>query len=502
MKKAKIVLTADKTLMSDYGGCEFLGFAACAPTWIPERLYERIFCPPVPLEGVAAKFAPYGLRKIEAALIENGFSEDEVIVTRPDVLDKVIDEDTKVIGISTNDPLGLGPASSTFVDLAGKESFTALSFRRLLSNPLIRKYRLKVIVGGPGAWQLEDERIRTKMGIDCVLIGEGEITAPQIFKKAVEDEELPRFAYGEVVPLEAIPLIRGATINGIVEIARGCGRGCKFCNPTMLRYRCIPVERILKEVNLNINSGARSILLHAEDVLRYKAEGVKPKEEEVIKLFRAVKDAIGGRNIEIAISHFAISSVVAAPSLISSISHILEVGSGEFPWISGQTGIESGSERIIDRYMKGKAKPFKPEEWFDVVIEAHEILKENKWVPCSTLIMGLPGEEAGDVMRTIELVENLRSYKSFIVPLFFVPIGSLDKESFFSMKYFLSEHWMLLATCIKHNFRWIYKLEEEYFYKNGVEKWKAGAIKLLTRYAERKLRPYIADMERGKNPLS
>lgn len=58
-----------------------------------------------------------------------------------------------------------------------------------------------------------------------------------------------------------------------------------------------------------------------------------------------------------------------------------------------------------------------------MVVEAHKLLQENNWVPCSTLIMGLPGETPDDVIKTIELVEELKDFKSLIVPLFFVPIG-------------------------------------------------------------------------------
>lgn len=41
-----IVLTADRTLMSEYGGGIFLGFSACVPKGlIPDRLYFSLFCP-------------------------------------------------------------------------------------------------------------------------------------------------------------------------------------------------------------------------------------------------------------------------------------------------------------------------------------------------------------------------------------------------------------------------------------------------------------------------
>ncbi|GAI00960.1 unnamed protein product, partial [marine sediment metagenome] len=192
---SEIVLTADRSLMSDYGGGIFVGFAACAPKLIPEWLYKRLLCPPIPEHDGIAKFAPCGTRKIEAALLEKGF---DISVAHPEHLHKVINEETKAVGITANDPLGLGPASSTFSGLIRKETYTAFYHRKLLANSSLRENGAKVIAGGPGAWQLADERIMTKLGIDCVVVGEGEITAVEMFERALNGEKLPRVVEGEV----------------------------------------------------------------------------------------------------------------------------------------------------------------------------------------------------------------------------------------------------------------------------------------------------------------
>ncbi len=42
----KVVLTAERTLMSEYAGDIFLGFSACVPRGlIPDKLYFSLFCP-------------------------------------------------------------------------------------------------------------------------------------------------------------------------------------------------------------------------------------------------------------------------------------------------------------------------------------------------------------------------------------------------------------------------------------------------------------------------
>ena len=491
----KIVLTADRTLMSDNNKNVFLGFAACAPKFIPGWLYNKIFCPPIEEENGIVRFGHCGQRKIEASLLNNGFNEKDIAVVRPDKLDKVIDKDTKVICITTHDPLGLGPASSTFGDLGGKEPFTSYFFRQLLKNPLIRRNNLTVIVGGSGAWQLTDERIMYKLGIDSVVIGEGEISAVKLIEKALNGEKLPRFIEGEVVPLNQIPLIMNPTINGIIEICRGCGRGCKFCNPTMMNFRCIPMDKILHEVKINVNAG-NGVIFHAEDVLRYKAKGFVPDESAIIELFTKANKLTWN----LGISHFAYASVMAKPILVKKISELLEAGTKKYPFVSGQVGIETGSPRIIDKYMKGKVKPFKPKEWPDVVINAHKLMSDNNWVPINTLIMGLPGEKPEDIQKTIDLIHDLSEYKSLIVPLYFVPIGNLQCKGFFKTKDNLPEHWQLLSVCIRHMLKWSYRITEENPPQDlGV--WKIWALKRIIKYMGKRTEPYLRLMDQGISPL-
>ena len=183
-----VVLTADRTLMSEYGGGIFLGFSACVPRGlIPDWLYFSLLCPSVEVnDDGSVKYAPCGTRKIEAALLDSGFGREDVIVAHPDHLEKVIGPETKVVRITENDPLGIGPATSIFTQLFGGEAYMAIKFRELLNHPYIGKYRPKIIVGGLGAWQLEDEDARRKLGIDCVVIGEGEKVAPHAFRKGCE----------------------------------------------------------------------------------------------------------------------------------------------------------------------------------------------------------------------------------------------------------------------------------------------------------------------------
>lgn len=493
----KIVLTADRTLMSSYNGSMFIGFAACFPRVLPKWLYTRLFCPSQNSEHGKVSFAPCGLRRIQASLIESGIPGEDIAVAHPDKLDRVIGPDTKAIGITTSDPLGLGPASSTFCSLLGRESYTAYFFRTLITDPSIRRSEAKVIVGGPGAWQLANDDLRRKMRISTLVEGEGELVAPMLFKDAIDGKPLPAKISGDAVPTDRIPAIRAPTINGTVEISRGCGRGCEFCNPNMRLVRHIPVQRIIEEVKLNLTLGYDKITLHAEDVLRYQAKGMIPDKDKVLSLFENVLRHT--RNV--GVSHLALSSALAQPTLVEEVSRITGASDGRRHMYC-QTGIETGSPQLVSIHMKGKAKPYSPETWPEVVRESFKLLAGNNWIPCGTLVMGMPGERAVDVSKTIELIQDLRTYKSLIVPLFFVPLGDLKESAFFRPKAMLPEHWILLGECIEHDFHWVPIMMDELFAQNRLSSAKSGGMKLAAWYMHRRLRPSLELMRAGKSPLS
>lgn len=496
MRGFKIVLTADRTLMSEYGGHIFLGFSACVPRGlVPDRFYFSVFCPPVEANSDgSARYAPCGARKIEAALLDYGFKRDEVIVAHPEHLGRVIGACTKVVGITENDPLGIGPATSTFTQILGGEAYMALKFKELLNHPSIKRFSPKIIVGGPGAWQLEDEGVRRKLGVDCVVIGEGEKVAGPLFEKAIKGEDIPEVVYGDLVQADEVPLIRGPTITGVVEIARGCGRGCKFCAPTLLRYRCFSLEHILKEIDINLRAG-RQPCLHAEDVLRYKAKGFEVNKEAVVELFRAVKSYPGVNSI--GISHFSLASVSSAPEVVEEISRIVdENGKAN---IGGITGIETGSPKLIEKHMPGKCKPFKPEDWPQIILNSFEILSENGWVPCATLILGLPGEEEKDIDFTIDLVDKLGEFKSLVVPLFFVSVGGLRSSNSFTIEKMTFKHSELFLKCWEHNFRWAPKLLSENLDKSIKNRFVRAGVKLAFSYAIREGKELIYRCRREYN---
>lgn len=462
-----VVLTCDRTMASEYHGLMFLGFSACIPQGtIPDWIYYPLFCPSAPVKKNGALiYANCGMRRIEAALLSHGFKRSDIIVAHPDYLDRVIDSSTRIVSISSNDPLGLGPATTTFGDLWGGEARMAYKLRELLHHKAILRYKPAVFLGGPGAWQVaENNEKRLKLGIDCVVIGEGDITAPKLFKSVLDGkkEDLPEVVHGEVAAVDQIRGISGGTIIGLIEITRGCARSCAFCAPSVRKVRSLPVDGILNDVRVNIEAGNDGVILHGEDMLLYQSDGLSINSNAVIDLIQKVY-SVPGVNF-VGISHVSLSSIASSPQTIKKMAEILELGTPRHPVNYYQVGIETGSPALIGKLMKGKVYPFKPEEWPDVVRKGFRVSHENHFVCCATIILGLPGETAEDVKLTTELVKSLNPYQSVIIPLFFTPMQTtrLEDQKPFTKKDLTSLHDQLLAACWEHNAIWFPELWKNY----------------------------------------
>lgn len=459
----KVILTASATEMSDYYDNPFVSFVAgFGKGPVPLWLVRKMLYPPVQHDGGGrAKQAPYGLRKVEALLLENGFSESDVAVVHPADLDAFVGPETKVVGISSMDPTGMAYVSKTYSSLVGGgEPMNAVEFRELVKNQSIRKYKPKVIVGGFGSWQLERKKVAEGYGVDCVIIGGGIRAIADIFKKAMNGEPLPPVLRAENRSADDdTPLIRHAAIHGSVEISRGCGRNCQFCTPTMQTRVDMPLEKIMREVEVTTRDGDSRVTLVTEDLFLYgsRDKSFRPNREAVIKLLKNVANFPGVRTIQP--SHMSLAPVVCDPRMVKEAAEILIdknwYSHGEKPIVTSETGIETGSIRLMRKYMAGKMLPFKPEQWKDIVSQAFGILNDNDWYPLATLIIGLPDEMEEDVAETLELMDDLKGFNAFYVPLLFVPLEncSLMNKRGAEIDSLTRARWEFLTRCWEYDGR-------------------------------------------------
>jgi radical SAM superfamily enzyme YgiQ (UPF0313 family) len=458
-----IVLTASAIEMSDFKLNPFIAFTGGFPSKIvPRWLLRKKWYPPAPNNPDGSiKFAPYGLRKIESLLIDE-FGGDNVVTTHPNNLSRFVGPDTVVVGISSMDPLGIGFVSRTYSAIVGMggEPMAAAEFKALMRHPVFKRYAPKILLGGAGAWQVARvPAMQKQFGIDTIVMGESERTCIELFRKAMNrNKRLPSKIVSKKPRVEDIPVIKHASLYGTVEITRGCGRGCQFCSPTMRRRVSFPLKHILEEVKLNASAGTRMIILQTDDIFLYQTRPrFVPNREAIYKLINSVANTDGVEYIQIA--HAALAPVVVDPVMIEAIAPILiEKSRWKYNgkrYANFEIGLETGSTRLMEKYMRGKMLPYKPEEWQNIVVDAIGILNDNMIYPLGTLITGLPGESESDTIATLEMVDKLKSSKLFYVPLLFTSEEDclLHKMRHADLSHCTELQWELFVACWKHNIR-------------------------------------------------
>ena len=456
----EVVLTTDATLMSNHHGKEFLGFGTTAPpNWLPEWLFRYLFFPRIKSINGFPWQAPYGLRKIEAKLLDAGI--DTSVVYPEDIAN----HGAKVLGVYTMDPFGWGPSSTTFAGIMKTGlPYNAKYFKLLFKSEAYKKFKKQggvTIVGGPGVWQFHyNMDFARRYKIDCIYDGEAERDIIDLVQKALNGESLPQYIQklpNEAPNLEEIPEIKRPSVNGLVEIGRGCPRGCKFCSVTLRPLRWYPYEKIEKEIKANAEAGVRGGILHAEDVMLYGVKSVIPDEEKVLKVNELAKKYYD----TISWSHASFAAIAAKPKIIEKVAEIII--DDKQKWWGAEMGIETGSPELVKKAMPAKAKPFKPEEYPEIVKQVAGVMTDANMVPACTLIVGLPEETDDDVIKTIELMDDLKDFKSLIVPLFFVPMGKLKDKEWFKKEEMNELHRELLIKCLRHDVRWAKIIANEYF---------------------------------------
>ena len=474
----RIVLTAPFTEMIDHAGYFIQMGMASIPIWMewvmdrkyPEWRNVKRF------DDGSAQAAPAGLRVLERVMAQE-FGAGDVVVCYPDDIDRFIGPDTKIVALSTHNPLGVTFAAGVYTSIFGSSRepinshYAKLLFEKIRANP--HRAGFRVLLGGSGAWQITQTNSYERLGIDCVIDGRSESAETiALFRKALAGGDLPQQV--EVShPTDGRTLLfpDKPTTFGVVEMTTGCGRRCQFCVPDLNPQIDLPKEGILDAVRANVANGNRQISLATEDMfiwgqVRTDTPFFFPNREALVDLYRDVVDTPGVD--QHVLSHSTMAPAVVDPVLIEQLTDILLPKSPihlkrlsshpEGKAIVPLIGMETGSVRMAKQVMPSKGVPFPIDDWQSVMIRGLEILNANNWFPMLTLMVGNPGETDEDVMATLDLIYEMerRGLFGFLVPSVFTPLEGtrMEHDTGVTETRNLSRlQWQLIMRCWKMNMR-------------------------------------------------
>jgi radical SAM superfamily enzyme YgiQ (UPF0313 family) len=473
-----IVLTAPLTETIDHAGY----FIQMALASLPQRM-ESVINQKYPQwrdvernDDGSARYMPAGVRLVEASVLRR-FSADDVVCCYPDDLPRFIGPRTRVVGVSTHNPLGVTFAAGVYASIFGSSRepinshYSRLVFDSLKQSPY--RANFKVIVGGSGGWQISQTDHYEDLGVDCVVEGRSESAqALDLFERAVRGEALPRFAQVEH-PTGADGLLtpRKRTTFGVVEMTTGCGRRCHFCLPDLNPQIDFPKASIMEAVRVNVRDGNRQISLATEDMFIWGQVHTNvpfyfPNREALLDLFR---DVVGTPGVDHhLLSHCTMAPSVVDPKLIEELSALLlDKSPVKLPSVSTHPegrilspliGLETASVRMAKQIMPGKGVPFPIDEWPSVVIQGLTILNRNNWFPVMTLMVGNPGETDDDCRATLDLLYEVerRGLFAFFVPSIFTPLHDTRleaKQGVQESRQLSPLQWQIMMKCWKMSLR-------------------------------------------------
>jgi radical SAM superfamily enzyme YgiQ (UPF0313 family) len=385
---------------------------------------------------------PAGVRVLEASLLRK-YAANDIACCYPADLPKFIGAKTRVVAVSTHNPIGVTFASGVYTSIFGsaKVSINAHYAREMFQTIKASRYRsgFKVIVGGSGGWQIVQMDAWEDLSVDCVVEGRSESADTfDLFDRALRGEDLPRQVdVKHARDRNAIIFPDKRTTFGVVEMTTGCGRRCQFCLPDLNPQIDLPKDRIMSAVRANVRDGNKQISLATEDMFIWGQVHTDtpfffPNREALLDLYGDIVATPGVK--EHVLSHSTIAPAVVDPLLIERLSALLlDKSPIHLPMLSTHPrkkalvpliGLETGSVRLAKQIMPSKGVPFPIDEWPSVIVHGLEILNRNNWFPAMTLIIGSPGETQDDVRATIDLILEVerRGLFAFFIPSIFTPL--------------------------------------------------------------------------------
>jgi len=285
----------------------------------------------------------------------------------------------------------------------------------------------KIVAGGPHPSAVPIELMESVKDIDFAVIGEGEITLVELIKSLENDKDKnlknvngigfrengtikltqPR---EQIKNLDSIPIPSRESIDfkkvvaglpfgrrnpfSIMMTSRGCPFRCIYCSKSVFgnKYRYRSVENVIEEIEYLVSSGIKEIRFY-DDVFTLNQKRIMKLCEEMIK-----------RNFDLIWSCEGRVDTVTSDLL----REMKRAGCYHISY-----GVESGSQKILDRAKKGIT--------VSQTRDAFKITKEVGLEASAYFMFGLPGETKETLKETLSLIKDIKPDFISVSPVWIPP---------------------------------------------------------------------------------
>ncbi|MCX6748604.1 MAG: tRNA (N(6)-L-threonylcarbamoyladenosine(37)-C(2))-methylthiotransferase [Candidatus Pacearchaeota archaeon] len=187
--------------------------------------------------------------------------------------------------------------------------------------------------------------------------------------------------------------INANRLIGITQISEGCLGNCSFCITKTAKGRLFsfPEERIIKQVEQDLENGCKEIWLTSQDNASYMLDSGKPR---LIELLENILDLKGNFKLRLGMMNPE-NILLILDELIESYKHKKMYKFLHIP-------VQSGSDKIL----KDMNRKYKVRDFLKII---SKFRKEIPEITISTdIIAGYPTETREDFQQTLELVKEVK----------------------------------------------------------------------------------------------
>ena len=299
-------------------------------------------------------------------------------------------------------------------DVVGITVLTPYSIRAYEIADEFRKRGVKVVLGGYHPTALPEE---AKEHADAVVIGEAELTWPELLRDLENDELKPFYKATQLVDPKLIPPARRDIVNhihliGVLQATRGCPYACGFCAVSKMEGRTIrkrPIENVISEMK----AMKQKYFFFADASMTIDPNYTK-------ELFRAMK------GLRKRFACFGNAGVLGSDDELLSLAK----KAGNVCW---NVGFESISQETIDNLGK---RTNKVQNYKDVVKKIHK----NKMLVTGEFIFGFEEDTTESFKKTLKMINEIKVDQAEINILTPLP-GTDFYQKLESENRFLNKNW-------------------------------------------------------------
>jgi B12-binding domain/radical SAM domain protein len=282
-----------------------------------------------------------------------------------------------------------------------------------------------VIAGGPHP--SGDAQGTLSMGVDAVVVGEGESALPALVQQLLAGESIvglpgvvTRDADGQIVRGPRPPRVDldeyppcGLLHRrfGPIEISRGCPWACSFCQTPFLfggRMRHRSVEAIAAWLDLACAVGYRYARFVTPDAFAYGSDdGKSPNLEAIERLLWEAGRCVGRDQVYFGSFPSEVRPENVTPETVALVTKYAANDNLVF-------GAQTGSPRLLRALRRGHT--------VENVYRATELTVQAGLTPYVDFIFGLPGETEEDRELTLRLIADLTAMGGVIHSHTFIPL--------------------------------------------------------------------------------